>query len=455
MKVKRTTIALILIAFVVAMVNCGGGGSSSGGMGTSKVTITISDSNFAKIEVRKSNFFAYIKGLFKRVIDIREAFAIPSNVVNIRYTVSGPDMDTITGIVPVAGSTMTFTINVPNGPQRHFVIEALDANGVVIYIGEAYADLDGTRITLPIDMQSLTSVFVTNNADNTVSIIDAPTNTVIATIPVGSSPVGVAVNPVTKRAYVANFESSDVSVLDTVTNIALGAPISVGGGKATPYGIAVNPNNNRIYVTNEYNGGDIYWIDGATNTPGTISVTPAYSFGVAIHPNTNIAYVVDWGWVYTVDTNTNMVVGSEREVSGGYASAFGAAIDPVANIVIVTDTGGNLNFIDSSDGVTTLAVGETSLEGVAIDKNTHRAYVANNGGDSVLVVDIISHTVVNEIPVGTAPLGVAIDPATKRVYVANSGSNNVSVIDTTTNTVIATIPVGNTPKGVAIFFRQF
>jgi YVTN family beta-propeller protein len=37
--------------------------------------------------------------------------------------------------------------------------------------------------------------YVTNLLDNTVSVIDAATNTVVATIPVGNSPVGVAVHP--------------------------------------------------------------------------------------------------------------------------------------------------------------------------------------------------------------------------------------------------------------------
>ncbi|WP_459561292.1 YncE family protein [Mycobacterium kiyosense] len=57
-------------------------------------------------------------------------------------------------------------------------------------------------------------VFVTNRlADGTVSVINPTTNTVTATIPVGSSPYGVAIDPVTGAVYVANFQSGTVSVI--------------------------------------------------------------------------------------------------------------------------------------------------------------------------------------------------------------------------------------------------
>ena len=47
-------------------------------------------------------------------------------------------------------------------------------------------------------------------------------------------------------------------------------------------------------------------------------------------------------------------------------------------------------------------------------------------------------------------LGTATSQAQTRAYVTNDGSNTVSVIDTATNTVVATIPVGLLPTGVAI-----
>ena len=49
-----------------------------------------------------------------------------------------------------------------------------------------------------------TRAYVTDSNDDTVSVINTATNTVIATIPVGTSPGDVAVNPDGTRVYVTN-----------------------------------------------------------------------------------------------------------------------------------------------------------------------------------------------------------------------------------------------------------
>ena len=88
--------------------------------------------------------------------------------------------------------------------------------------------------------------------------------------------------------------------------------------------------------------------------------------------------------------------------------------------------------------------------GTATAQAQTRAYVTNNGSNTVSVIDTATNTVVATIPVGVSPFGVAITPDGTRAYVANQDSNTVSVIDTATNTVIATIPVGANPVAVAI-----
>nr|WP_255292404.1 hypothetical protein [Bacillus cereus] len=51
-----------------------------------------------------------------------------------------------------------------------------------------------------------------------MSVINANTNSVIATIPVGSFPIEVAVNTKTNLIYVTNTGSNTVSVIDPITN---------------------------------------------------------------------------------------------------------------------------------------------------------------------------------------------------------------------------------------------
>ena len=48
-------------------------------------------------------------------------------------------------------------------------------------------------------------IYVCNYGDKTVSVLDGSTNTVLATVPVGDGPAGIAVNPATNRVYVSNF----------------------------------------------------------------------------------------------------------------------------------------------------------------------------------------------------------------------------------------------------------
>jgi YVTN family beta-propeller protein len=82
-----------------------------------------------------------------------------------------------------------------------------------------------------------TRAYVTNESSNTVLVIDTATNSVVATIPVGLAPFGVAITPDGTRAYVANKNSNTVSVIDTATNTVV-VTIPVG---LTPVAIAITP----------------------------------------------------------------------------------------------------------------------------------------------------------------------------------------------------------------------
>ena len=84
--------------------------------------------------------------------------------------------------------------------------------------------------------QEIGIMYVTNEIDGTVSVIDTSTNTVVGLpIPVGNVPQGIAFDSQNNRMYVANEEDDTVSVIDTSTNTVVGLPIPVG---ESPRGIA-------------------------------------------------------------------------------------------------------------------------------------------------------------------------------------------------------------------------
>jgi YVTN family beta-propeller protein len=57
-------------------------------------------------------------------------------------------------------------------------------------------------------------MYVTNRADNTVSVIDTTSNTVTDTIPAGVQPTGIAYDSVNKRMYVANSGDNTVFIIN-------------------------------------------------------------------------------------------------------------------------------------------------------------------------------------------------------------------------------------------------
>ena len=86
-------------------------------------------------------------------------------------------------------------------------------------------------------------------------------NTVVATVPVGNRPIGVAFTPGGAFAYVTNFSSNNVSVISTATNTVV-ATVAVGAGAE---GVAITPDGSSVYVVNT-NGNSVSVIDTATNT---------------------------------------------------------------------------------------------------------------------------------------------------------------------------------------------
>ncbi len=86
--------------------------------------------------------------------------------------------------------------------------------------------------------------YVTNLETNTVSVVDIGTNTVVATIPVGNGPVGLAVTPDGTLVYISNLEDSTVSVLSTASDTVI-ATIPVG---VEPMGLAITPDGTPRYT---------------------------------------------------------------------------------------------------------------------------------------------------------------------------------------------------------------
>ena len=105
------------------------------------------------------------------------------------------------------------------------------------------------------------------DTDSSGSRLRSPSTNSTTAVSTELAPWSLAVNPVTNKIYVANWDSANETVIDGATNSAT-ATLTVGTG---PGGIAVNPVTNRVYVTNS-GSNNVTVIDVATSTTSTVSV---------------------------------------------------------------------------------------------------------------------------------------------------------------------------------------
>ncbi len=69
---------------------------------------------------------------------------------------------------------------------------------------------------------------MTNQIDNTVSVIDTKNNTIAATVNGFNGPYGAKVNPEGTKVYVANAGNNTVSAIDAANNAVATTPVAVG-----------------------------------------------------------------------------------------------------------------------------------------------------------------------------------------------------------------------------------
>jgi YVTN family beta-propeller protein len=118
---------------------------------------------------------------------------------------------------------------------------------------------------------------------DTVSVIDTSTNTIEATVPVGSVPHGVAITPDGAFVYVINLNSQTVSVIDTLTNTVVDTFDAWTEGGRSPWKVAITPDGAFAYVTN-LNSANVSVIDTSTNTIVATVNVGSQPHGVAITP---------------------------------------------------------------------------------------------------------------------------------------------------------------------------
>jgi YVTN family beta-propeller protein len=242
--------------------------------------------------------------------------------------------------------------------------------------------------------------YVTNFGNNTVTIIDTSSQSVVGTITVGIGPQGIAVSTDGLNGYTANQTARTISVIDLTTDTVT-ATWTLPTGAIPNLCILTRP------------GGNLWVSDLAQSTNALVLIY-----------NT------------TTQTLTNVIgTGSNDEAYGLVLSPtiFAAYIAAAVSNRLVTNQPNPI-------GNSYVTVGKTPID-VAVSPDGLTAYVTNNQDSSVSIIDTTTNTVTGTITTPSLPFGIALDPTGAHAFVTTSGGT-LTVIDTSARTVITTITVG-------------
>src|SRR3984885_9982962 len=201
--------------------------------------------------------------------------------------------------------------------------------------------------------------------------------------------------------------------------------------------------------------------DASLATPGlyplVLQNSDAVAAGVPSISGVNLAVTPD----------PALISGSPTPTIAVGAGPSAVAIDEADGIAVVANTGGNtvslVNLLTNALIGAAIPVG-TSPTGVAVDDllPDHRAYVVNSGSDSISVIDLslpspavtqtlsLASYTPSIIPIGTVPFSIGVNPLTHRAFIANQSTNVGTVLDLANANTGLTPPCAAAPCPVAV-----
>ncbi len=245
-------------------------------------------------------------------------------------------------------------------------------------------------------------VYLTDETDNKVRVVNTATNSLVATISVCGTPLTPGMNPAGTRLAVPCRGGDAVDIIDTATNTV----VAHAGGLFDPSVAVWNPAGTRLYVANTAQA-LISVFDGATLAPlGTIDA-PFYVVSMAFN-----------------STGTRLYAAS---ISLGF---FGT------NVISVIDP-------QTNGTVATIPMPSRPLW-LALNPSGTRLFATQPETDSLAIVDTADNTVIANINTGhfSNPVAVNVSADASRIYVQIAGAGDLAVLDGASLVRLATIDYG-------------
>ena len=276
-----------------------------------------------------------------------------------------------------------------------------------------------------------------STTDLQIAAVPTTVPAVIATIPVGEGPIGVAISQ-DDTVYVANLWDNTVSVINP-GSLVEDDTIAVG---LRPISVAVS-NDDTVYVTASGHDAVSVINPGSLVEDDTIAVGDN-PVGIAVS-NDDTVYVTDG------DSNTVSVI-APGALTRGYAVAVGdyptgIAVTADDTVYVANSNSGWVSIINPGSQIEDDSIYTGGLlRAVAVDRS-NSVYVASY--DKAALEVIRAGELDDSIAVGLNPVGVAVDEL-GRVFTANSTVDTVSVLDGDPLSQVATVDVGDQPNAIAV-----
>lgn len=254
--------------------------------------------------------------------------------------------------------------------------------------------------------------YTADQRGNTVTPIDRAGGNVLPSIPVPAGPVALAHHPTQARLYVACRDANEVAVIDTnagtvVGTVKVGTPPPAG---APPVGLAVRPDGAEVWVALDTSP-QLAVLTTAPFAPSATIALPGPPAAVAFLPDGSRAYatVPSTGQVVVIAVATRTI---QAQPHPG-AAPTAIAVAPDGSAVFVGDEQGGTQaspvlLVLDPDGTAKLNPTGTAKLAVHVQAgpltvaaDSARVYVANQGADTVSVVDVAEGGLANTWSLGT------------------------------------------------------
>lgn len=252
----------------------------------------------------------------------------------------------------------------------------------------ASVDVGGTAYVAPVKPGSSLAyvpVFSGVNA-NKVVVVDLNSATVVSTVVVGLVPINVTFSTDGSKAFVSNYLDSSISVIDTASytvSNTVNPDCPVGGGPVE----SVFTTLGLYYVCLNSPSSSLRLLDPVALTSTLVANVGNAAYTFAINMPTNRAYVSNFGDhnITVINLATNSVV---TTITGAFSNPLGIAVTRDGSKVFVGDYSSNfLRTIDtSSNTVTASSALRSNIAGVGISSDGSTIYAVLRGADAGIEV---------------------------------------------------------------------